>query len=81
MQARMFNLEHNRTIRDLNPEDIDMLVSVQGMVTRASPIIPDLKCVVECMHPFELNFTACACFTQSYHVVEARTAVKPWSVS
>jgi DNA replication licensing factor MCM4 len=39
----MFNLAECRTIRDLNPEDIDMLVSVQGMVTRASPVIPDLK--------------------------------------
>lgn len=40
---RVFNLEKSRTIRDLNPEDIDTLVSVQGMVTRTSPVIPELK--------------------------------------
>jgi DNA replication licensing factor MCM4 len=42
-QVRPFNLETPRTIRDLNPEDIDTLVSVQGMVTRTSTIIPELR--------------------------------------
>ncbi|GFH24102.1 DNA helicase, partial [Haematococcus lacustris] len=41
--VRVFNLENTRTIRDLNPEDIDTLVSVQGMVTRTSSIIPELR--------------------------------------
>jgi DNA replication licensing factor MCM4 len=43
-QIRVYNLSESRTIRDLNPEDIDTLVSVQGMVTRTSSIIPDLRC-------------------------------------
>jgi DNA replication licensing factor MCM4 len=42
-QTRVFNMEEVRTIRDLNPEDIDTLVSVAGMVTRTSSTIPDLK--------------------------------------
>ncbi len=45
VQVRVFNLAVKHTIRDLNPEDIDTLVSVQGMITRTSPTIPDLKCV------------------------------------
>ena len=30
-------------MRDLNPTDIDAMVSIRGMVTRVSGIIPDLK--------------------------------------
>jgi DNA replicative helicase MCM subunit Mcm2 (Cdc46/Mcm family) len=33
-----------RPIRDLDPVDIDTLVAVRGMVTRAGNIIPDLRC-------------------------------------
>lgn len=40
---RAFNLASTRTIRDLDPAHIDTLVSVQGMVTRTSSIIPDLR--------------------------------------
>ena len=45
-QIKVYNLDRARTIRDLNPEDIDTLVSVQGMVTRTSSILPDLRCVL-----------------------------------
>ena len=31
-------------IRDLNPEDVEHLVSVSGMVTRCSAIIPEVRC-------------------------------------
>jgi hypothetical protein len=40
----MFNLMETKVIRDLNPSDINKLISVGGMVTRASTIIPDLQC-------------------------------------
>ena len=30
-------------MRDLNPEDIDKLISIKGMVIRSSGLIPDLK--------------------------------------
>lgn len=33
-----------RGMRELNPNDIDKLVSVKGLVLRASAIIPDMKC-------------------------------------
>ncbi|OHT08484.1 MCM2/3/5 family protein [Tritrichomonas foetus] len=42
VQTRMFNLMKTTTIRDLEPSDIDKLVSVRGMVTRTSSVIPDL---------------------------------------
>lgn len=41
--VRAFNLDVSRTIRDLDPVHVDTLVSVQGMVTRTSSIIPDLR--------------------------------------
>ena len=34
-------------IRDLNPEDIERLVSVSGMVTRCSNIIPEVRWALE----------------------------------
>ncbi len=40
-QVRPFNLMENKVIRDLNPDDLNKLISVSGMVTRTSNIIPD----------------------------------------
>ncbi|KAF5843598.1 minichromosome maintenance protein 4 [Dunaliella salina] len=58
IQVKVYNLDRARTIRDLNPEDIDTLVSVQGMVTRTSPIIPDLRTALfrceRCAHGHEM---------------------------
>ena len=44
VQANVFNLQQKKVIRDLNPEDIEQLVSVSGMVTRCSNIIPEIRC-------------------------------------
>lgn len=30
-------------MRDLDPENIDQLLCIKGMVVRCSPVIPDLK--------------------------------------
>lgn len=43
LQANVFNLRQKKVIRDLNPEDIEQLVSVSGMVTRCSNIIPEIR--------------------------------------
>ena len=43
VQTRPFNLLETKPIRDLQPSDIDRLVSIRGMVTRTSSVIPDLK--------------------------------------
>lgn len=42
-QVRPFNLENSTNLRDLNPEDIDKMISVKGFVVRASQPIPELK--------------------------------------
>ncbi|KAJ4303428.1 MCM DNA helicase complex subunit [Kalmusia sp. IMI 367209] len=42
-RVRPFALDKNTNLRDLNPGDMDKLVSVKGLVIRATPIIPDMK--------------------------------------
>lgn len=49
-----FNLDSTVNMRDLDPSDIDKLVSIKGLVIRTTPVIPDMKeaffkCVV-CNH-------------------------------
>eukprot|EP01119_Soliformovum_irregulare_P025718 TRINITY_DN9602_c0_g1_i1.p1 TRINITY_DN9602_c0_g1~~TRINITY_DN9602_c0_g1_i1.p1 ORF type:complete len:811 (-),score=201.60 TRINITY_DN9602_c0_g1_i1:15-2447(-) len=43
VQIRPFNLVKVSQLRLLNPDDIDQLVTIRGMVIRTSPIIPELK--------------------------------------
>ena len=43
IKVRPFNLRRLHVMRDLNPSDIDQLVSFRGMIIRAAPIIPDLQ--------------------------------------
>ncbi len=47
----MFNLMERKVIRDLDPDDIDRLVSVSGMVTRCSNIIPEVRSSSAPPHP------------------------------
>lgn len=59
VQVRPYNLLETKSIRELHPTDIDRLVSVRGMITRASPVIPDLssasfKCRL-CMNVTEIS--------------------------
>nr|POE47973.1 dna replication licensing factor mcm4 [Quercus suber] len=42
-RVRPFNLDHAVNLRDLNPNDMDKMVAVKGLVIRATPIIPDMK--------------------------------------
>ena len=42
-KVRPYNLENNKGLRELNPGDIDKLVTVKGIVIRSTPIIPDMK--------------------------------------
>lgn len=43
IQVRPFNLVENKNMRELNPEDIDSLVSIKGMVIRCGAIIPEMR--------------------------------------
>nr|CAD7431940.1 unnamed protein product [Timema monikensis] len=51
IQVRPFNAEKTKNMRALNPEDIDQLITISGMVIRTSNIIPEMreaffKCIV-----------------------------------
>jgi DNA replication licensing factor MCM4 len=42
-RVRPFGLDKSINLRELNPGDMDKLVSVKGLVIRTTPIIPDMK--------------------------------------
>lgn len=42
-KVRPFNINNRKGMRELNPSDIDKLVSIKGLVIRSTPIIPDMK--------------------------------------
>lgn len=51
ISVRPFNIDQTGSIRGLNPADINKLITISGMVTRCSPIIPEMikaffKCTV-----------------------------------
>lgn len=43
VQVRPYNAASTKTMRSLNPEDIDQLVTVGGMVIRTSSLIPEMR--------------------------------------
>uniref|UniRef100_A0A1D1XQU5 DNA replication licensing factor MCM4 n=1 Tax=Anthurium amnicola TaxID=1678845 RepID=A0A1D1XQU5_9ARAE len=50
IQTRIFNLKSSVAMRNLNPSDIEKMVSVKGMIIRCSSIIPDIKeAVFQCL--------------------------------
>lgn len=42
-RVRPFGLDKTVNLRDLNPSDMDKLVSIKGLVIRTTPVIPDMK--------------------------------------
>lgn len=42
-KVRPYNINSTKGMRELNPNDIDKLISVRGLVLRSTPIIPDMK--------------------------------------
>ena len=51
IQVRPFNADKTKGMRTLNPSDVDQLITVSGMITRTSNIIPEMreaffKCIV-----------------------------------
>lgn len=50
MQVRTFNLTDTVVMRNLNPSDMDKLVSIKGMIIRSSSIMPDIqRAFFECL--------------------------------
>jgi len=43
IQVRPFNADKTRNMRSLNPEDIDQLITISGMVIRTSNLIPEMS--------------------------------------
>jgi DNA replication licensing factor MCM4 len=43
LKVRPFNLPRAVNLRELNPEDIDQLITIKGLMIRTSPVIPDMK--------------------------------------
>ncbi|CAI2384395.1 unnamed protein product [Moneuplotes crassus] len=43
IQVRPLNIRHSKLLRHLEPEDIDKLISVRGIVIRTSDIVPEMK--------------------------------------
>lgn len=43
IQVRPFNAMRTKNMRSLNPEDIDQLITVSGMVIRSSQLIPEMQ--------------------------------------
>lgn len=50
VQARIFNLKSSTCMRNLNPSDIEKMVSLKGMIIRCSAIIPEIReAVFKCL--------------------------------
>ncbi|KAF7723233.1 hypothetical protein EC973_002171 [Apophysomyces ossiformis] len=43
LKVRPFNLETSVNMRELDPQNVDQLITIKGLMIRASPIIPDMK--------------------------------------
>lgn len=43
IQVRPFNAGDSKNMRSLNPEDIDKLITISGMVIRTSSLIPEMR--------------------------------------
>ncbi|KAJ2740641.1 MCM DNA helicase complex subunit, partial [Coemansia sp. BCRC 34301] len=51
LKVRPYNLSTSINMRDLNPSDIDKMVSVRGMLIRSSSVIPDMeRAFFRCLH-------------------------------
>ncbi|XP_055961939.1 DNA replication licensing factor MCM4 [Mercurialis annua] len=43
VQVRVFNLKSSTTMRNLNPSDVEKMMSLKGMIIRCSSIIPEIR--------------------------------------
>ncbi|KAI8374534.1 MCM2/3/5 family-domain-containing protein [Radiomyces spectabilis] len=43
LKIRPFHLESAVNMRELDPQNVDQLITIKGLMIRASPIIPDMK--------------------------------------
>ncbi|OBZ81830.1 DNA replication licensing factor MCM4 [Choanephora cucurbitarum] len=43
LKVRPFNLNNTVNMRELDPQNVDQLITIKGLMIRASPVIPDMK--------------------------------------
>lgn len=66
IQVRPFNSDKTQSMRALNPEDIDQLVTISGMIIRTSNLIPEMR---------EAFFRCTACaFVEAVEIDRGRIA-------
>ncbi|ETN98041.1 hypothetical protein RFI_39481 [Reticulomyxa filosa] len=65
---RPFNLREVKSMRNMNPSDIDKLVAVQGMVIRCTGTIPDIQTAF---------FRCVLCHTEVENMIEAGRIEEP----
>ena len=53
-QVRPYSADKTKNMRGLSPEDIDQLITINGMVTRASDLIPEM-CETSCSWSCQLS--------------------------
>lgn len=68
IQVRPFNLKKSSKIRELDPKDIDRLISIKGIVIRSSDIIPEMK---------EAAFRCYKCHHMVHIAVERARIIEP----
>ncbi|EGC35376.1 hypothetical protein DICPUDRAFT_152308 [Dictyostelium purpureum] len=68
IELHPFNLKKSTPMRDLNPSDIDKIISIRGLIIRTSSIIPEIK----------QAFFLCAVCEATYHAnVERGRIMEP----
>jgi len=55
--VRPYNIGKSVNMRDLNPSDIDQLVTIKGLLIRVTPIIPDLQTAFFCCSNCDYSIT------------------------
>jgi DNA replication licensing factor MCM4 len=70
IQVRPFNMRANYQIRDLDPRHIDKLITLKGIVIRASDTVPEMK---------EACFQCQVCKKEEYKYVERGRISQPES--
>ncbi|ORX52118.1 MCM-domain-containing protein [Piromyces finnis] len=55
--VRPYNIGESINMRNLNPSDIDQLVTIKGLLIRVSPIIPDLQTAFFCCSNCDYSMT------------------------
>lgn len=68
ISVRPFNIDQNLTIRGLNPQDVGTLVTINGLITRCSTMVPEM---------IKAFFKCTVCFATRESTVEGCKVTEP----